>query len=72
MKVTVNVSEADLEFVDAFARRHGLPTRSSVLIRAIRLLRDPELERDYVEAWDEWEQAGESEAWDAAFDGRST
>lgn len=66
MKVSVSLSEDDLEFVDRYARQRGAASRSSVIHRAIELLRTSELESAYADAWDEWQRSGEAEVWDGA------
>jgi Arc/MetJ-type ribon-helix-helix transcriptional regulator len=65
MKLSVSLPEDDVAFVDEYARRRGSSSRSSVVHRAIELLRMAELEEAYVDAWDEWEQSGEAEQWGA-------
>jgi hypothetical protein len=55
-----------VEFLDAYARVHALPSRSAVLHRAIRALRLDELRESYGQAWDEWAATGEADAWDPA------
>lgn len=65
MKLSVSLPDEDVATLDAFARTAGLPSRSAALQHAIRLLRLPELERDYEAAWDEWEGSGEQAAWSA-------
>jgi Arc/MetJ-type ribon-helix-helix transcriptional regulator len=65
MKLSVSLPEDDVTFVDEYARRRGSSSRSSVVHRAIELLRMAELEDAYVDAWDEWEQSGEAEHWDS-------
>jgi Arc/MetJ-type ribon-helix-helix transcriptional regulator len=65
MKLSVSLPEDDVAFVDEYARRRGSSSRSSVVHRAIELLRMAELEDAYVDAWDEWEQSGEAELWSA-------
>lgn len=70
MKLSVSLPEEDVAFVDQYARRRGTTSRSSVLHRAIELLRLSELEDAYVEAWDEWDQSGDEAAWSTAtYDG---
>jgi Arc/MetJ-type ribon-helix-helix transcriptional regulator len=64
MKLSVSLPEDDVAFVDEYARRRGSASRSSVLHRAIELLRMAELEDSYASAWDEWEQTGQGERWD--------
>jgi Arc/MetJ-type ribon-helix-helix transcriptional regulator len=64
MKVSVSLPEADVEFLDDYARRQGSPSRSAVFHCAIDLLRRSELEVEYVDAWSEWAR-GDDQAWDA-------
>ena len=64
MKLSASLPDEDVEFLDAYARSHRLDSRSSALRRAVRLLREAELGGDYADAWDEWNSAGEHEAWD--------
>lgn len=63
MKLSVSLSDEDVEFVDVYARRHGDRSRSAVIREALRLLRASELSPDYAAAWDEWSQTDE-QAWD--------
>jgi hypothetical protein len=66
MKLSVSLPDDDVAFVDEYARRIGGDSRSSVLHRAIGLLRMAELESAYTEAWDEWAASEDAELWDAA------
>lgn len=59
MKLSVTLSDDDVAVVDAYAREAGLPSRSAALQHAIRFLRHPHLEDDYVDAWTEWDGGGE-------------
>jgi Arc/MetJ-type ribon-helix-helix transcriptional regulator len=68
VKLSVSLPEDDVAFVDQYARRRGSASRSSVIHRAIELLRMSELEDAYADAWDEWEQSGEEATWSAATD----
>ena len=65
MKLSVSLPADDVAALDEYARSAGLPSRSAALSRAIRLLRQTTLERDYAAAWAEAEEAGDVEAWDA-------
>jgi hypothetical protein len=60
-----NLPEADVAFVDEYARRRGSSSRSSVVHHAIELLRMAELEDAYAGAWDQWDGSGEAGGWDA-------
>jgi antitoxin MazE9 len=64
MKLSVSLPDEDVEFLDAYARAHGLTTRSSALQRAVRLLRDAELGGAYADAWEEWANSGEANVWE--------
>jgi antitoxin MazE9 len=64
MKVSVSLPDDDLAYIDDYARRLGNASRSSVLRRAIGLLRMTELENAYAAAWDEWESSDDSRLWE--------
>lgn len=70
MKVSVSLPDGDVEFLDGYAREHGIESRSAALHRAVRLLRASQLEDAYADAWRDWAESGDADAWDAtAFDG---
>lgn len=60
----MSLTDEDVEYVDVYARRRGVQSRSAVIREALRLLQASELGPDYAEAWDEWSE-DEQEAWDA-------
>lgn len=66
MKVSISLSEADLQALDRYVEQAGLESRSAGVQHAIRRLADPQLEVDYAAAWEEWEGAGDEEVWSAA------
>ena len=66
MKVSVSLPDEDVAFVDEYAARAGIPSRSSVLHHAIALLRTADLERAYEAAFDEWDGSADAAAWDSA------
>ena len=63
MKLSVSLSDEDVEVLDTYVERAGLPSRSAGVQRAVRMLRYPTLEDDYGDAWAEWSSAGEGDAW---------
>lgn len=65
MKLSVSLSDEDVEFLDRYATEHGVDSRSAVVHRAVSLLRVNELGDDYVAAWAEWDSS-EGDAWDSA------
>ena len=65
MKLSVSLPAEDVSTLDEFARAQGMPSRSAAVQYAISLLRHPQLDEDYANAWLEWESSGEQEAWDA-------
>ncbi len=66
MKVSVNLPQKDIEFLDEYARNSGVTSRSAVIQRAVRMLRAAELGPAYAEAWAEWQSSGDAEVWDIA------
>jgi Arc/MetJ-type ribon-helix-helix transcriptional regulator len=64
MKLSVSLPEEDVEFLDVYAETQGIPSRSAVVHRAVRLLKASELGASYEEAWTEWEESGEAAAWE--------
>jgi len=64
VKLSISLSEEDVQLLDEYARSTGLRTRSAAVRRAIHLLRHPDLEQDYSDAWDEWQGSGEAAAWE--------
>lgn len=65
MKVSVSLPEADVDFVDAYARESAV-SRSAVIHDAIALLRESRLEDDYAAAWAEWDESEDAQLWDGA------
>jgi Arc/MetJ-type ribon-helix-helix transcriptional regulator len=65
MKLSVSLPVEDVEFLDEYARSKGLPSRSAVLRKAIRLLRSSWLADAYEESFRSWEEEGHHEDWDA-------
>ena len=53
MKLSVSLPDEDVAVLDEYVRAAGLTSRSAALRHAIRLLRYPDLEKDYAAAWDE-------------------
>ncbi len=66
MKLSVSLSDEDIEVLDTYVERVGLPSRSAGLQRAIRMLRHTALEDEYAEAWTEWSDDAENAVWDGA------
>lgn len=65
MKLSVSLPDRDVEFLDHCARTKGYMSRSAVVHRAVRL-RATELGEAYADAWSEWSDSGESDAWDGS------
>jgi len=66
MKVSVSLPAEDVSFLDEYAARAGVGSRSAAVHRAIGLLRMSGLEQSYAAAWDEWNASGSGRLWDAA------
>jgi Arc/MetJ-type ribon-helix-helix transcriptional regulator len=63
MKMSVSIPEQDVQFLDEYARRQGLRSRSAALHQAVRALRAQHLEDSYAAAWAELDDA-ETAVWD--------
>ena len=63
VKLSVSLSPSEVAVLDKYAQSAGLKSRSAAIQQAIKLLGDPDLEDAYIAAWQEWEDAGEAEAW---------
>lgn len=50
----------------AYAREHGLDSRSGVVHEALVLLRERALSADYLAAWNEWADDADTAVWDSA------
>ena len=61
--MSVSLSPSEVAVLDRYAQSAGLKSRSAAIQQAIKLLGDPDLEDAYTAAWQEWEDAGEAEAW---------
>ena len=66
MKLSVSLSDDDVEYLDSYAQNQGLDSRSAALQKAVRLLRASELGSAYEDAWTEWAESGNTDLWDAA------
>lgn len=64
MKLSVSLTTEDVAVLDGYVRAAGLRSRSAALQHAVRLLRHPDLEQDYVLAWDDWESSGGRSDWE--------
>jgi Arc/MetJ-type ribon-helix-helix transcriptional regulator len=64
MKLSVSLSEEDVEFIDDYVAETGAASRSSAIQAAIALLRTAKLEDEYASAFAEWDASEEAELWD--------
>ena len=64
MKLSISLPDDTVGFIDRYAGERGVPSRSGVVQRAVSLLRAAELGEDYADAWGEWAQDTDSEAWE--------
>lgn len=64
MKLSISLPDPDLRFLDEYAQRNELPSRSAAIQRAVDTLRAFELGDAYERAWDEWE-SGDGADWES-------
>lgn len=66
MKLSVSLPDDDVAFLDEFAERAGMESRSAVVQQAIAMLKAAELAQDYAKAFAEWSESDDSAAWDTS------
>jgi Arc/MetJ-type ribon-helix-helix transcriptional regulator len=65
VKISVSLPKEDIDYLDLYAERAGISSRSAAVHEAVRVLRADGLEGAYAQAWDEWEASEDSELWEA-------
>ncbi|HEU0090257.1 MAG TPA: antitoxin [Pseudonocardiaceae bacterium] len=65
MKVSISLSEQDVEFLDDYASSHDVPSRSATVQRAVALLREHALSDSYERAWADWTASPDASLWEA-------
>jgi hypothetical protein len=65
VKLSVSLSEDDVAVLDAYVEQAGLSSRSAGVARAVQMLRYSALEDDYAQAWEEWSNTDEADAWES-------
>ncbi|MFN8108232.1 MAG: ribbon-helix-helix domain-containing protein [Thermoleophilia bacterium] len=63
MKLSLTLPHTDVAFLDDYASRHGIGSRSEAIRYAVGVLRATELGPAYVDAWASWD-AVEGRDWD--------
>jgi len=61
----VSLPESECEYLDQCVEEGLYPSRSAVLLRALRLLRSADLGAMYSDAIAEWEQSSDGSDWDS-------
>jgi len=56
VKLSISLPADEVGFLDAYARSHGIKSRSGAIQAALRLLRTSQLADDYASAWAEWSE----------------
>ena len=65
MRLSINLQEEEVGFLDAYARSRGIKSRSGVVSAALRLLhRQEAVDQDYAAAFAEWSDSEDSVAWE--------
>ena len=65
MKLSISIPDEESAFVDQCVEDGLYPSRSAVVLRALRLLKSADLGAMYAEAFAEWEASADAVAWDA-------
>ena len=67
-KLSISVDPSLAQFIDTYQADNKVPTKSEVVERALKLLQKAELQREYAEAYAEWQESGEAAVWEATVD----
>jgi Arc/MetJ-type ribon-helix-helix transcriptional regulator len=65
MKLSVSLPDEEFAFLDRCVEDGTYPSRSAVVLRALRLLRGADLGAMYAEAFSEWESSDEGADWES-------
>jgi Arc/MetJ-type ribon-helix-helix transcriptional regulator len=65
MKVSLSIPDQDVAFLDDYAERAGFGSRSAVVQRAVRLLRQESLGDAYEAAFSEWSGSEDDLLWES-------
>lgn len=63
-KLSISVDPSLAQFIDRYQAGNNVSTKSEVIERALKLLQKAELQREYAEAYAEWEHTGEAALWE--------
>lgn len=65
MKLSVSLTDEDVEFLDSYVKVHAVGSRSAALHEAVNMLRGAQLAGAYEDAWASWASSDDAEVWDA-------
>jgi Arc/MetJ-type ribon-helix-helix transcriptional regulator len=65
VKLSVSLPDEDVAFIDEYAAKEGVSSRSSVIHQGLALLRAVSLEHAYDQAWRDWPEDADADLWDA-------
>jgi Arc/MetJ-type ribon-helix-helix transcriptional regulator len=65
MKLSVSLPDEECDFLDKCVEEGQYPSRSAVVLRALRLLRSADLSAMYADAFAEWNSSDEGAEWDS-------
>jgi Arc/MetJ-type ribon-helix-helix transcriptional regulator len=65
MKLSISLPDDECAYLDQCVDDGTYPSRSAVVLRALRLLRSADIGAMYAEAFVEWERSAEGADWDA-------
>jgi Arc/MetJ-type ribon-helix-helix transcriptional regulator len=64
VKISVSLPDDECEYLNRSVDEGQYPSRSAVVLRALRLLRSADLGTTYAEAFSEWASSDEGADWD--------
>ena len=65
-RFSVSISREIAQFVETYQQENDVKSRSEVIERALKLLREKELQQAYYEAGQEWLASEDAALWESA------
>lgn len=65
MKISVSLEADEVAYLDRYASTHATGSRSAAVAAAIRALRETDLQQAYAEAFAQWRESGDADAWES-------
>ena len=65
-RFSISISQEIAQFIESYQQENDVKSRSEVIERALKLLREKELQQAYYEAGQEWLTSEDAALWESA------